>query len=100
MTIQAKVAEGLKRTDRLCDDCLSEVTGVTPRQSIKYRLSCDDLCEGPYPRYRRLRTVQTRKDHQLLGDDRHADEGGWRSGASAFRHYCISSAKCRSRWRW
>jgi hypothetical protein len=34
MTIQAKVAAALKRMDRLCDDCLSEVTGVTPRQSI------------------------------------------------------------------
>jgi hypothetical protein len=26
--------DALRRTDRLCDDCLSEVTGVTPRQAI------------------------------------------------------------------
>jgi hypothetical protein len=34
MTIKAEVLRALQRTDRLCDDCLSEVTGVTPRQSI------------------------------------------------------------------
>jgi hypothetical protein len=34
MTIQSRVLNALRRTDRLCDDCLSEITGVTPRQSI------------------------------------------------------------------
>jgi hypothetical protein len=34
MTIKAKVLATLRGTARLCDDCLSEATGVTPRQSI------------------------------------------------------------------
>jgi len=34
MTIQDRILMALRATDRLCDDCLSEVTGVTPRQSI------------------------------------------------------------------
>jgi hypothetical protein len=34
MTIQAQILVALEKTDRLCDDCLSEVTGVSPRQSI------------------------------------------------------------------
>jgi hypothetical protein len=34
MTIQSKILAALQRTDRLCDDCLSEMTGVRPRQAI------------------------------------------------------------------
>ena len=34
MTIQARILDALKRTDGLCDDCLSEVTSVKPRQTI------------------------------------------------------------------
>lgn len=34
MTIQTKILEALQSTNRLCDDCLSEVAGVRPRQSI------------------------------------------------------------------
>jgi hypothetical protein len=34
MTIQTKILAALQRSDRLCDDCLSEVTGVSPRQAI------------------------------------------------------------------
>ena len=34
MTIQDRIVEALRKIDRLCDDCLSEVTEVKPRQSI------------------------------------------------------------------
>ena len=34
MTIQDRILTALRATAGLCDDCLSEVTGVTPRQSI------------------------------------------------------------------
>ena len=34
MTVQDKILTTLRATDRLCDDCLSEATGVTPRQTI------------------------------------------------------------------
>jgi len=34
MTVQDKVLAALRATNGICDDCLSEVTGVTPRQRI------------------------------------------------------------------
>ena len=34
MTIQDRILDALRKTDRLCDDCLSEITGVKPRQAI------------------------------------------------------------------
>ena len=34
MTIRTKILAALQRSDRMCDDCLSEVTGVRPRQAI------------------------------------------------------------------
>ena len=34
MAIRDKIFAALGATDRLCDDCLSEVTGIAPRQSI------------------------------------------------------------------
>ena len=34
MTIQTRILGALGRADRLCDDCLAEVTGVKPRQTI------------------------------------------------------------------
>ncbi len=41
MTIEAKILSTLERTERLCDDCLSEVTGVNPRQAINSK--CREL---------------------------------------------------------
>jgi hypothetical protein len=41
MAIRDKILAALGATDRLCDDCLSEITGVTPRQSIN--IACRTL---------------------------------------------------------
>jgi hypothetical protein len=41
MTIKERILDALKTTDRLCDDCLSEVTGVSPRQAINAK--CREL---------------------------------------------------------
>lgn len=46
MAIRDTIFATLRRTDGLCDDCLSEVTGVTPRQSVNIycrRLSVENL---------------------------------------------------------
>ena len=34
MTIQTKIVSALQRIDRVCDDCLAEMTDVSPRQSV------------------------------------------------------------------
>ena len=34
MTIKAKIADALKRMNAVCDDCLAEMTSVSPRQTI------------------------------------------------------------------
>ena len=34
MKIRERILAALSKTDRLCDDCLSEITGVSPRHSI------------------------------------------------------------------
>lgn len=41
MSIRSKILGALQTSDALCDDCLSEITGVTPRQSIN--LNCRAL---------------------------------------------------------
>src|SRR5688572_17934882 len=34
MTIRERILTALRSSDRLCDDCLSEVTGIRPRQAV------------------------------------------------------------------
>lgn len=65
MTIREKILEALQRNDRLCDDCLSEATGVTPRQAINSE--CRSLASSKVlarrtedcPRCRRAKTINT-----------------------------------------
>ena len=41
MTIRSKILGALQKSGVLCDDCLSEVTAITPRQSIN--ICCRDM---------------------------------------------------------
>ena len=44
MTIKDLILKELKNGNKMCDDCLSDYTGVTPRQSINQ--SCRDLSKN------------------------------------------------------
>ena len=44
MTIRSKILGALQKSGVLCDDCLSEVTAITPRQSVN--ISCRDMHAG------------------------------------------------------
>ena len=43
MTIRSEILRALEKSGVLCDDCLSEVTRITPRQSVN--MSCRELHE-------------------------------------------------------
>lgn len=41
MTIESKLIAALSAASRVCDDCLSEITGITPRQTVN--IKCREL---------------------------------------------------------
>ena len=46
MTIRERILTALRSSDRLCDDCLSEATGIRPRQAVNAEcrwMSCNRL---------------------------------------------------------
>ncbi len=72
MTIRSAIRGALQKSGGLCDDCLSEVTAITPRQSIN--ISCRDMHAGKVllrpretcPRCNRTKIVNRLSNAQMV----------------------------------
>ena len=61
MSVKEKILAALRKHSRVCDDCLSEITGVTPRQTVnaECRLLSKRISRMPEacPRCKRVKLV-------------------------------------------